>query len=49
MKRWAVDTDPQVREIVARQLHLTDTPKKVLPLVEQLAADGRTFDGGQSS
>ena len=39
VKRWAVDQDPAVREIVARHLHLTDTPKKVLPLLEQLALD----------
>jgi hypothetical protein len=39
VKRWAVDQDQAVREIVARHLHLSDTPKRVLPIVEQLALD----------
>ncbi len=39
VKRWAVDQDPEVRAIVARHLHLTDTPKRVLPIAEQLALD----------
>ncbi len=39
VKRWAVDQDAEVRAIVARHLHLTDTPKKVLPIAEQLALD----------
>ncbi len=39
VRRWAVDTDTEVRAIVARHLHLSDTPKKVLPIVEQLALD----------
>ena len=39
VKRWAVDQDSEVRAIVARHLHLTDTPRRVLPIVEQLSMD----------
>jgi hypothetical protein len=39
VKRWAKDEDPKIRETVARHLHLTEQPKKVLPLLETLALD----------
>jgi HEAT repeat protein len=39
IRKWAKDDDQKVRETVARHLHLTDQPRKILPILEQLALD----------
>jgi HEAT repeat protein len=39
VKKWAKDEDSKVRETIARHLHLTEAPRKILPILEGLALD----------